>query len=220
MHLTNYSLNKNSVNFDKDTDEARGSKRSLSSVMSTLEGRGCDTKLLWKRICEIVNRTLLCVQPALGEAYQSYFGGLRRRPVGRAGLGRLGLEDAKLSACMEILGIDILIDHKLQPWLLEVNHMPSFASGSALDRRIKTQVLNGAFQLLCPTPVQKHNFMCSERKRKKKLFDPLRKRKFSKQPGDNDQSQRTVTAMSKTEGIVRSAALVSFAKNEKTRNKT
>lgn len=46
------------------------------------------------------------------------------------------------------------VDQNLRPWLLEVNHAPSFASGSALDRRIKRSVLEGAFHMLCPTAVQ------------------------------------------------------------------
>ena len=67
--------------------------------------------------------------------------------------------------------------------------MPSFASNSALDRRIKTEVLNGAFQLLCPTPLQKYNFMCAEKKWKKRLFDPLRK-KVTKPASVDDQHQQ------------------------------
>jgi len=32
--------------------------------------------------------------------------------------------------CFEILGMDVMIDHKLKPWLLEVNHTPSFVIDS------------------------------------------------------------------------------------------
>lgn len=35
--------------------------------------------------------------------------------------------------CFEILGFDILVDEKLNPWLIEVNHTPSFTCGSPLD---------------------------------------------------------------------------------------
>ena len=45
---------------------------------------------------------------------------------------------------MEILGFDVILDHKLQPWLLEVNHAPSFAAESELDRLVKHDVLSGA----------------------------------------------------------------------------
>jgi tubulin polyglutamylase TTLL6/13 len=52
MHLTNYSLNKNSENFvvDENNDGKRGSKRSISSVMELLEKQGCDVEQIWKEI--------------------------------------------------------------------------------------------------------------------------------------------------------------------------
>jgi len=39
--------------------------------------------------------------------------------------------------CFEILGVDILIDSKLKPWLIEFNYTPSFWTDSALDLRVK-----------------------------------------------------------------------------------
>lgn len=58
---------------------------------------------------DVILRTLLCVQPALSEAYRCYFGATQRRPTGRAALTQLGLERAKLSSCFEILGFDVLV---------------------------------------------------------------------------------------------------------------
>ena len=50
--------------------------------------------------------------------------------------------------CFEILGFDIILDHKLKPWLLEVNHSPSFSTDSALDVEIKQRVILEAIKLM------------------------------------------------------------------------
>lgn len=52
------------------------------------------------------------------------------------------------SRCVEILGFDFMIDAALKPWLIEVNHLPSFATDSPLDRRIKSQVVSTALSVL------------------------------------------------------------------------
>ena len=51
------------------------------------------------------------------------------------------------SQFFEILGFDILLDHTLQPWLLEVNRSPSFGTDANLDLHIKTAVIRDALQL-------------------------------------------------------------------------
>ena len=50
--------------------------------------------------------------------------------------------------CFEILGFDIMFDHKLQPWIIEVNHTPSFTADTPLDQKIKHNVVNDAIKLL------------------------------------------------------------------------
>ncbi len=51
MHLTNYSINKNSDKFIVNDDAGSyGSKRSISSVMQLLQQQGHDTNLLWQHI--------------------------------------------------------------------------------------------------------------------------------------------------------------------------
>ncbi|CAM9309768.1 unnamed protein product [Ectocarpus sp. 6 AP-2014] len=52
------------------------------------------------------------------------------------------------SRCVEILGFDFMIDAALKPWLIEVNHLPSFATDSPLDRKIKAQVVSAALSVL------------------------------------------------------------------------
>jgi hypothetical protein len=44
--------------------------------------------------------------------------------------------------CFCLLGYDILIDSKLDPWLVEVNLSPSIGAESRLDSRIKGELLS------------------------------------------------------------------------------
>jgi len=50
--------------------------------------------------------------------------------------------------CFEILGFDILIDQKIKPWLIEINHAPSFETGTCLDFKIKKDVIADTIDLL------------------------------------------------------------------------
>ncbi|VDO00039.1 unnamed protein product [Rodentolepis nana] len=45
------------------------------------------------------------------------------------------------SACFEILGFDIMLDRKMRPYVIEVNHSPSFHTDSQLDKEIKEALL-------------------------------------------------------------------------------
>ena len=48
---------------------------------------------------------------------------------------------------MDLLGFDIMLDHKLKPWLLEVNSMPSFRADTAIDYDIKHNMLKNMMQI-------------------------------------------------------------------------
>jgi len=50
--------------------------------------------------------------------------------------------------CFEILGFDVMLDDKLKPWILEVNHSPSFSTDSPLDFKIKKNLIADVLQLL------------------------------------------------------------------------
>lgn len=61
--------------------------------------------------------------------------------------------------CFEILGFDILIDEKLKPWLIEINHTPSFATDTPLDFKIKKDVVADTLSILNMTYGSKKRFM-------------------------------------------------------------
>jgi tubulin polyglutamylase TTLL6/13 len=50
--------------------------------------------------------------------------------------------------CFEVLGFDIMFDHKLTPWLIEVNHSPSFGTDTPLDKKVKHELMVDTFRLL------------------------------------------------------------------------
>lgn len=143
IHLTNYAINKNNPDFIQNQevkDEHVAHKRRLSSVLiviykQKLEEQGYNVVELWDRICDIVIKCLCTVQPNLAHIYRS------SQPF-----------DVTNSMCFEILGFDIILDHKLKPWLLEVNHSPSFTTDSSLDTDIKRKVISQAIKLMNITP--------------------------------------------------------------------
>lgn len=49
--------------------------------------------------------------------------------------------------CFELLGFDILIDDKFEPWLIEVNLSPSLNCDSPLDQKIKSNMITDLFNL-------------------------------------------------------------------------
>ncbi len=110
MHLTNYSLNKRSKDFDHGSADAdgrsglgldQGSKRAMSATLATLARSGAlrDPDGTWDAITHLVRRTLVSMQPALDG-------------------GRDG-------QCFQIFGFDVLLNADGAPTLLEVNGSPS-----------------------------------------------------------------------------------------------
>ncbi|XP_053690875.1 tubulin polyglutamylase TTLL13-like [Sabethes cyaneus] len=129
MHLTNYSVNKYSRCFSND-DEA-GSKRRFATLNRILTSEGYDIAELWSNIDDVIVKTILSAWQVLRHTYQASF------PT----------HDI-IQACFEILGFDILIDHKLKPYILEVNHSPSFHTDEAIDREIKEALIHDTFVML------------------------------------------------------------------------
>lgn len=50
--------------------------------------------------------------------------------------------------CFEVLGFDVFLDENLQPWILEVNHTPSFTTDSPLDFKVKKSLISDTIKLL------------------------------------------------------------------------
>lgn len=106
------------------------------------------SQLVWSQICDIVIKTLLCIQPKLSSSYKSFF----------------GENDAAWGPkCFEVLGFDIMLDACGKAWLFEVNHAPSFAGDSPLDREIKSALISSTLTLIDVTNDKKRAFLKGNR---------------------------------------------------------
>uniref|UniRef100_A0A8D3E8C7 Tubulin tyrosine ligase-like family, member 6 n=1 Tax=Scophthalmus maximus TaxID=52904 RepID=A0A8D3E8C7_SCOMX len=157
MHLTNYSINKHSENFVRDEDT--GSKRKLSTLNKHLESVSFDTEKMWCDIEDVIIKTLISAHPVLKHNYHTCF------PNHTAG-----------SACFEILGFDVLLDQRLRPWVLEVNHSPSFTTDSPLDREVKDALLYDALVLINLGACDRRKITKEERRRVKDRLQQNRSR--------------------------------------------
>ncbi|XP_067570417.1 tubulin polyglutamylase TTLL6 isoform X1 [Pseudorca crassidens] len=146
MHLTNYSINKHSSNFLRDAHS--GSKRKLSTFNVYMESHGYNVGQIWREIEDIIIKTLISAHPMIKHNYHACF---RNHTLN--------------SACFEILGFDILLDHKLKPWLLEVNHSPSFSTDSWLDKEVKDSLLYDTLVLINLRSCDKKKVLEEERQR-------------------------------------------------------
>ncbi|KAF5927294.1 tubulin polyglutamylase TTLL13 [Diceros bicornis minor] len=154
MHLTNYAINKHNENFVRD--DAVGSKRKLSTLNAWLREHRYDPRELWGDIEDIIIKTIISAHSVLRHNYRTCF------PQYLSG---------GACACFEILGFDILLDHKLKPWLLEVNHSPSFTTDSRLDREVKDALLCDAMNLVNLRGCDKRKVIEEDKRRvKERLF--------------------------------------------------
>ncbi|XP_077796446.1 tubulin polyglutamylase TTLL13 isoform X3 [Macaca mulatta] len=154
MHLTNYAINKHNENFVRDG--ALGSKRKLSTLNIWLQEHSYNPGELWGDIEDIIIKTIISAHSVLRHNYRTCF------PQYLNG---------GTCACFEILGFDILLDHKLKPWLLEVNHSPSFTTDSGLDQEVKDALLCDAITLVNLRGCDKRKVMEEDKRRiKERLF--------------------------------------------------
>lgn len=156
-HLTNYSVNRKNDNFhqpqsSKNTENAN--KRSYSSVMKELAGLGHDVESLQAEIDKVIVLTILAVQPFIAHNYKA----------------SIKIEDGR-SRCFEILGFDIMIDKHLKPWLLEVNHSPSFLCESPFDKELKDGVITEALKVMNFDPNFKKKILKNEKLKTKQRIN-------------------------------------------------
>mmetsp|Transcript_28949 Transcript_28949/g.43695 ORF Transcript_28949/g.43695 Transcript_28949/m.43695 type:complete len:246 (+) Transcript_28949:421-1158(+) len=131
-HLTNYSLNKfNKKGFVQNTSadqDKQGSKWSLSALRELLRENGIDDKAVFAKINDVIIKTLISVEPIMTQAHSQYV--------------------PHRTNCFQLFGFDVLIDERLNPWLLEINLSPSLACDSPLDQKIKGSLVTDLLNLV------------------------------------------------------------------------
>ncbi|XP_077355801.1 tubulin polyglutamylase ttll6-like [Festucalex cinctus] len=146
MHLTNFTINKDSETFIND--EKTGSKRKLSTLKKQLRSNYRNTEKIWSNIEDGIVKTLVLAHSRIQHGYITLFS---KHVVG--------------SACFQILGFDVLLDEHYRPWVLEVNHSPDFSTLLPLDCEVKDALLYDTMVLINLAPFDRCR-MIKEEKRK------------------------------------------------------
>ena len=136
IHLTNFSVNKRSKNFVKISENEQGSKWSFSALKKKFAELKIDFASVFAKIEDIAIKTLISVEHHMISSLSS---------------------QKYRSSCFELYGFDVLIDSDLNPWLLEVNILPSLSSSSIMDKMIKTSLMCDIFTLIGVVPYNKND---------------------------------------------------------------
>lgn len=175
MHLTNYAINRHSENFQGNETLGAcdiGSKRSLRWFMDFLANEKGQRRsdALWSRMGAMVVKVILSILPTLVREYESTFNkGIRSKP--KQTYNSTSCENQldhhpqtiEGSQCFEVLGVDVIIDQALKPWLVEVNHLPSFATDSPLDSDIKARVIEQTMSIVRAKASDRYTYEREER---------------------------------------------------------
>ena len=132
IHLTNSSIQHEfGPEIDKDHPAyLAGSCGATSKVAMTwlwrrLDELGIDTRHLWNRIEDVCIKALVAGGSDISFQPNSF----------------------------ELFGFDVIFDHNLKCWLIEVNSSPSMSCDSSLDKQIKSKLINDTVALVDPAPI-------------------------------------------------------------------
>lgn len=153
MHLTNYSINKESFQFinNQDPDQDNyGSKWSFRALKEYYEANGINSRIIFNTIKDIVIKTLISAETHIYNKLQKYY--------------------CRNDACFELYGFDVLVDKNLKVWLLEVNIFPSLSLTSPLDSKIKYMLISDLYNLIGIVPNDKMEEVKNQRISNNSLF--------------------------------------------------
>lgn len=170
MHLTNYAINKHNPDFKENVVQEEGEsghKLSMSYAFSLMKKQGANIEALWNDIKLIAVKALCAGQPQLAHCYRS------AQP-----------DDKYNHMCFEVLGLDILVNGNCKPLLLEVNHTPSFTTGSKLDFDVKGQLIRDALVIMNICPEMRNKIILAEKREREERVLTGKRVKLSK--GDRE----------------------------------
>eukprot|EP00474_Spongospora_subterranea_P010246 CRZ10704.1 hypothetical protein [Spongospora subterranea] len=117
-HLTNSSINKHSPSLGQDKDGIGiGCKWTAARLYLHLAQSGFDVDRLKRRIRHLIILTFASICQEVDPNPH----------------------------CFELFGVDILIDNRAKPWLIEVNSSPALAVSCEEDQQVKIPMLNDLF---------------------------------------------------------------------------
>ena len=132
MHLTNYEINRNSDGFiecDGTTEKIQNSKWSLPFLWKYFDEIGVDSKKLRQEIEDVSTSAIIACMCSIRNAQNKNIKHHRK-------------------SSFEFVGVDILLDENLKPYLLEINISPSMAGTSKLDEKIKLEVAHDLYNIV------------------------------------------------------------------------
>lgn len=139
----------------------------------------------WEAIKETVAKTLLAIHPTL---YERYSLAATNTAAGGPKSDGGGVVSGPLpGTCFQLIGVDLLLDADLTPWLIEINHNPSLTCDTAFDRDLKGGVVGTTLELLNVQQYDKKAHRQSAarwlraRKEKAKANTPLEKERLQQQ---------------------------------------
>lgn len=139
MHLSNYSLNKNNKNYiysEECEGITKGSKRTMASFWKSIQNNGIDKDKIISNIEDLIHKFFAAMHPLLSSNEKVFFG-----------------DRIDQNRCFQIVGLDILIDENLKPWLMEINANPSIAvehnsNMSPVDWFVNEKVVEHAIEIV------------------------------------------------------------------------
>eukprot|EP00092_Neocalanus_flemingeri_P000105 GFUD01000107.1.p1 GENE.GFUD01000107.1~~GFUD01000107.1.p1 ORF type:complete len:595 (+),score=129.91 GFUD01000107.1:61-1845(+) len=141
IHLTNTSINRENKDsyLDGDQDDAfSGFLWTLSMLKEYLTMAGVDWNNIWSQIQDIVRKTII---------------------LGYSSMRVEGEEVTSSYNCYKLLGLDIMLDSDLKPWVLEVNTDPSLCA-DPVDTNLKANMIAEMFNIVgfhIPQEIAKKN---------------------------------------------------------------